>query len=170
MKIFLVGMPGSGKSTLGRQVADHFKFSFFDLDAVIEQSEGLTIPQIFERHGEVYFRSVESQCLRNVTSQEDRFVIATGGGAPCFHDNMNFINNEGLSVFLDVSVPELVKRLLSENLELRPIYKDMSVAEVEQKLLEQHKNRFVYYEQAQHKISKDTISVADIVSLVQPTL
>ncbi len=122
-------MPGSGKSTLGKQLAEKLDVPFVDLDQQIEEEEGMPIPEIFSTKGEDYFRLVESQNLLGRTASESSFVLATGGGAPCFHDGINHMNASGLTVYLQVSITELVERtarrkhrplLVSENnIELR---------------------------------------------------
>ncbi len=111
MKIFLIGMPGSGKTTLGRKVAEHLGVDFIDLDAEIEKSEGMSIPEIFSSRGEDHFRLVESTLLRTWAARSLSFVMATGGGAPCFHKGIEVINEYGLSVFLDCPVDELLERV-----------------------------------------------------------
>ena len=88
--IFLVGMPSSGKSTLGRRLARALGYRFADLDKLIVQDQKRTIPEIFASEGEDYFRKVEQRILR-ATQQNRSLVVATGGGAPCFFDNMDFI-------------------------------------------------------------------------------
>lgn len=111
MKIFLVGMPGSGKTTLGKQLAEHLGVAFFDLDAEIEKAEQKAISDIFTQEGEDYFRLVESRLLREWAASSVPFVMATGGGAPCFYKGMDIINEYGTSIFLDCPVPELIERV-----------------------------------------------------------
>lgn len=117
--IFLVGMPSSGKSTIGRDLAKLLSYQYVDLDALIESSEGKSIATIFAENGEDYFRAREKELLQAILPDQ-RQVIATGGGAPCFFDNMSFIKQNGISIFLDVSVDEIVKRLQNHGVEDRP--------------------------------------------------
>ena len=87
MRIYLIGLPGSGKTTLGKQVAKALNLTFIDMDEKIEQTEGKSISEIFSKEGEAYFRDIERAMLHQV-AQEENCIISTGGGAPCFFDNM----------------------------------------------------------------------------------
>lgn len=111
MKIFLVGLVGSGKTTLGRQLAEVLQVPFVDMDWEIEGREGRSISEIFAQHGEDYFRRIEAETLRDWAGSNKDFVMGTGGGAPCFYNGMDIINESGLSIFLDVPVDELNLRL-----------------------------------------------------------
>lgn len=117
----LLGMPGSGKTTLGRELAQHYGYPFLDLDAAIETSAGRSIPAIFETQGQAYFREVEARTLREVLRRPGPLVLATGGGTPCFHDNMACLQAAGLTLWLDVPLPELAARLRAAGLRSRPL-------------------------------------------------
>jgi shikimate kinase len=111
MKIYLIGLPGSGKTTLGKPLAAHLRLRFVDLDREIVMQENKTIPEIFAALGESYFREVESAILKRWASSPNSFVMGTGGGAPCFHNGIDVINSSGTSIFLNASLTELVSRL-----------------------------------------------------------
>jgi shikimate kinase len=113
MKFFLIGMPGSGKTTLGQELAEALSLPFIDLDHEIERREGIAVKEIFATKGENYFRQVESSALKSLTLSSEDFVLATGGGAPCFYDGIDIINASGTSIFLDVPVDEIVRRIES---------------------------------------------------------
>lgn len=119
MRIFLTGFMGSGKSYTGRRLARLCQRPFIDLDDWIEERKHATISELFSTHGEDYFRRLESESLRSFENL-DYFVLATGGGAPCFHGNMEWMNEHGLTVFIDPPVEVLVARLENER-EHRPL-------------------------------------------------
>ncbi len=110
---------GCGKSYIGRLLAAKLGFQFADADAVVENTEGAKIAEIFTLRGEPYFRKTESEVLRRF-QKWDNIVVATGGGAPCFHDNMDWMNENGITVYLKASPELLLSRLKSETLH-RPI-------------------------------------------------
>lgn len=128
MRIFLIGYMGCGKSTLGRSLSQKLGADFIDLDKYIEQKYFKTIPQIFEEEGEAVFREKERASLLEVSKFEE-VIVATGGGAPCFFDNMEQMNEAGLCVFLDVDAGELANRLLQSKTE-RPLIKGKSPEEL----------------------------------------
>jgi shikimate kinase len=111
--LYLIGLPGSGKTTIGRRLAAHYGWEFRDLDADIVAEAGRTVPEIFASEGEAGFRAREAAALRAVAARPGPpLVLATGGGTPCFHDNMALLHQTGFTLWLDVPVPELVRRLL----------------------------------------------------------
>jgi len=109
--IVLVGFMGCGKSTIGRLLAQELDLEFVDVDTVIETNAEKSIKEIFAQHGEDHFRQLESIALNEVLNQKNIAIIATGGGAPCFNDNMNKIKKKSTSVYLKVGRDKLVKRL-----------------------------------------------------------
>ena len=145
--IFLIGMPGCGKSHLGERAAQKMKIAFIDFDRYLEEKEGNTIAQIFEKAGEDGFRSLERKYLKELTKKKARRFIALGGGTPCFFDNMQLINKNGLSVYLRAPLADLYKRLLPEA-HKRPLLKDKSGKQLMTYLKELLKNREPFYKQA----------------------
>jgi shikimate kinase len=122
MKIYLVGFMGSGKTTIGRELAARVDAPFFDLDELIEAAENLSIKDIFAQHGEPYFRKRERDLLRS-TKALDAAVIATGGGTFTFDDNIQFIQAEGLSVYLSAPYSLLRTRIDTKSGD-RPLFRD----------------------------------------------
>jgi shikimate kinase len=132
MKIFLIGLSGSGKTTLGEQLAEELHLPFVDMDWEIEKKEKTSVKEIFSQQGEDRFRQLESEVLREWAGMQQDFVMGTGGGAPCFHNGMDVINQAGLSIFLDVPVEELTIRLASAT--DRPLLNASDEKEKENKL------------------------------------
>lgn len=164
--IFLVGMPSSGKSTLGRRLARALDYAFVDLDKLIVEDQNRTIPEIFAQEGEDYFRKVEERILRT-SNPNQSWVIATGGGTPCFFDNMDFIKSSGISIFLDVAPRELATRILNHNKEDRPLL--TGVKNLEDELSTRLAIRLPHYSQADIIVS-DRSNVKEIVEMVNPFL
>lgn len=161
MKLYLIGLPGSGKSFLGKELAAALKISFIDLDAVIEREAARSIAQIFSEKGEAYFRSLEATALRQQSKNPD-FVMACGGGTPCFHNNMQFINETGKSIFLNVPVHQIAHRLKDSRPDNRPLLKNAQSLESElNKLLEK---RIGFYQQASATV-EDAASLSTVVNL-----
>lgn len=121
--IFLIGYMGSGKTTLGRALARRLGRPFIDLDDYIEQWQGLTVSEIFSRHGEQHFRDLEREALGRVASSGGA-IVACGGGTPCFGDNMDRLNASGLTVYLQAPHSSLLRRL-SEGKAKRPLIADL---------------------------------------------
>lgn len=166
MKIFLVGLPGSGKTTLGRQLAKRLNISFLDLDAEIEKAEQAVISEIFSRKGEDYFRKAEADRLQKLGDSKENFVLSTGGGAPCFFNNMKKMNAAGKTIFLDVPTAEIMNRLLRTDLAKRPLFAKMNREEFKDKIEFMRSQRFTFYKQAQYTISGPKISVDDLVKAI----
>ena len=110
-RIFLIGLPGAGKTTNGSFLGKELKYPFYDVDDLIVQDYGQSIAAIFQEKGESFFREIESRILRR---QKGQFILATGGGAPCFHDNMNWMNENGLTIFLNPPIETILNRVKSE--------------------------------------------------------
>jgi shikimate kinase len=143
----LVGLPGAGKTTLGRQLATHFNRPFLDLDAAIEARTGRSVREIFAAEGEIHFRALEAEVLREALRHPGPpLVLATGGGTPCFHDNMALLNDAGPTLWLDVPVAVLAARLPPSEVAKRPLIAAAGGAEAW--LRETLAHRMVFYTQA----------------------
>jgi len=127
-KVYIIGFMGSGKTTTGMKLAKLLGWPFTDLDRIIEEHTGMTIPGIFSIHGETWFRETESNVLRNLQTLTNT-VISTGGGTPCYKDNMDFMLETGLTVYLKLTPGQLKSRLSHTDGE-RPLLKDLSVEDM----------------------------------------
>jgi shikimate kinase len=165
MKIFLIGMMGSGKSFCSKKLAKKLKVSAYDLDSIIEMTEDLTIAEIFEEEGEEYFRKEEAKILRWF-GEKKAFVLATGGGTPCFHKNMEWMNQNGITIWLNEPVDVLVERLKPEK-EHRPLLKDLSDDELATFLTNKLAERHQYYSTATHSIEYSKMKDADLLDLLK---
>lgn len=140
-KIYIIGFMGSGKSTAGKKLASLMGWTFVDLDKNIEEFAGKSIPEIFEQDGESSFRQIEAKILRSLDSLKHT-VISTGGGTPCYDDNMEFMLGTGLTLYLKLT-PGQLKSRLSKSKGERPLIKDLGSAEllsfIEKKLFDREK-------------------------------
>lgn len=161
--IFLIGMPSSGKSTLGKRLARALHYRFADTDKIIVREEGKSIRAIFADHGEAHFRSLEGRVLRTVRAGNS-LVVSTGGGMPCFNDNMTYIKATGVSVFLDVPVETLYQRMLTHATADRPLYNHTDPALLDN-LRQRYEVRLPFYRQADITISGVTDEQAVLLQL-----
>lgn len=167
MKFFLIGMPGSGKTTIGKVLAKKLKLPFIDLDIEIEKSEHQTINEIFEKRKENYFREVESAILKKFSSSSESFVMSTGGGAPCFHDNLNIMNQSGKTIFLDVPAKEIASRLVKTNLSERPLFAKLSDDVLKDKIEFLRSQRISFYRQANFVFEGSDFVVEEIAQRIK---
>ena len=155
---------GSGKSTMGRLLATTLKLSFIDLDIFLEEKYFRTIPQIFAEEGESGFRKKEQNALHEVATFDD-VIVATGGGTPCFFDNMEVMNDTGFCIFLDVDTDSLVNRLIHAKTE-RPIIKGKSPDELHHFIDEMMLKRRPYYEKARYTFKGGEIKPDKVIELL----
>jgi shikimate kinase len=165
--VYLLGMPSSGKSTLGRGLARALGYGFVDLDKRIEERAGMSIAQIFEQRGEAVFREWERDELRRVPL-DARLVVSTGGGVPCFHDNLEFIKQNGLSVFLDVPVEVLYQRMRRTHRNDRPAFQKDDPA-LRQTLETRYDQRLPFYRQADATLEGEA-DAATLLAVVEELL
>lgn len=119
-RIFLIGYMGSGKTSIGKLLATRLNYTFVDIDTYIENKYHKTVPQIFADHGEAEFRQMEQNCLHEVAEFEGA-VISTGGGSPCFFNNMEYMSTHGLTVYLKLTPAQLAERLEHSRPNKRPL-------------------------------------------------
>ncbi len=146
--IYLLGFMGSGKSFFGKSLSQRFDLNYLDLDEFIEATFKLSIPQIFNSIGEKGFRKNEANLLRK-TIEFNQYIISCGGGTPCFHDNMKWIKDHGISIYLKTSEELLFKRL-NDQKEGRPLISSMSDDDLKHFISMKIKEREKFYEQADY--------------------
>lgn len=146
-RIYLIGFMGSGKSSLGKKLARMLGYSFVDLDTLIEQTAKKSIPEIFATGGETAFRQLETETLQRTFALENT-VIATGGGTPCHHNNMELLNDHGHTVYFELPASELAKRLAVAKAD-RPLIADVPPAELQGFISRLLAQREPYYKAAQ---------------------
>ncbi|HYG14891.1 MAG TPA: shikimate kinase [Bacteroidia bacterium] len=164
MVIFLVGFMGAGKSVIGSLVAEKTGFEFIDIDFLIEFNSKKTISELFTTKGEAYFRNLETETLHQLAGKEN-CVIATGGGLPCFNNNMEWMNRHGITVYIKQDVEELVRRL-EKNAENRPVLKQAKNESLFQYISALLKKRALFYNQSKHILKGPLISPETVINTV----
>jgi shikimate kinase len=164
MRIYLIGFMGSGKTTIGKPLSKRLGYQFVDQDDVIEKHYGMTISEVFANVGEPKFRETEREVLFELSKLEN-VVIATGGGCPCFFDNMEVMNQHGLTIYLKGDPKTLVHRLRDSH-GTRPLIKDKTKEELIQYVKDKLEERELFYSKAQHTVLTINLKVEDIVLLI----
>jgi shikimate kinase len=147
MRIFLIGFMGSGKTHWGKQLAAQLKIPFFDLDEVIAEKEQKTITQIFAENGEESFRIKEKEALEELIDQNPTLVLSTGGGTPCFFNNIERMKKYGVVVWLNTHVEVLLSRLMKDKAS-RPLIRNIADDDMRSYIIRKLNERRMYYEQA----------------------
>lgn len=135
--IILCGFMGSGKTTVGKELARKMNFKFIDTDELIEKEQGITIKEIFEKHGEDYFRNLEHEICKKVSDMRN-CIISTGGGVMTYKRNCDVLKNKNKIIFLDASFNIICKRIGNSN--VRPLFKDLEKAK---KLYDERKKKYL---------------------------
>ena len=162
-RVFLIGYMGSGKTTVGKRLAISLSLSFIDLDDFIQNKYRKTIAELFAEIGEEEFRKIESKTLREVSEIED-VVISTGGGAPCFFDNMKIMNNAGITLYIEAEPEELAARLLASKT-VRPLIVSKSEDELIPFIRKHLSQRERYYKSAQIIYHTDKMITKEDINL-----
>lgn len=155
IRVFLTGYMGAGKTTLGKALACRLNIPFIDLDWYMEERFHKTVGEIFAERGEAGFRELERNMLHEVGAFEN-VIISTGGGAPCFFDNMEFMNQHGTTVFLEVH-PDVLLRRLRVAKQQRPILREKDDAELKAFIIRSLELRAHYYYQAKYIYCADEL-------------
>lgn len=164
-RIYLVGMPGCGKSTLAKSLANKLAYHFIDTDQLIWQTTQMPISTIFEQHGEDFFREKEREIL-HTTFKMTRIVVATGGGTPCYFDNIEQINQHGLAVFINLPIAILANRIEQQQ-QQRPLLNTQNAQELIDKLKNLYQQRYDFYDKAELSVSGAELNADYIYNKIQ---
>lgn len=163
MIISLVGYMGCGKSHISKILSEKINFKLIDLDKEISRRNKLTIPEIFEKKGEIYFRKLERETLEEILATEENLILSLGGGTPVYYNNMEIINNNSKSIFLKASIGTLTERL-SKQKEKRPIIANISDENLPEFIAKHLFERNEYYNKAMISVSTDSREPEDIMN------
>jgi len=158
MIVYLLGYMGSGKTKTGHLLSRKLGYDFIDTDSLIENSEQKSVSAIFQESGEDIFRELEQRILREV-SHKTNCIVSTGGGMPCFFDNMDLMNKTGMTVYLKLPEGMLVQRLFNDK-NKRPLLMDLDEDQLRLKVKEQIQEREVYYNKARLVFNASNMDVS----------
>nr|WP_299175726.1 shikimate kinase [uncultured Allomuricauda sp.] len=170
MKVVLVGYMASGKSSIGRLLAEQLGIQFIDLDEYIEEQNQMSISDIFTDKGEIFFRRMEHQMLGQVLDENESVLLSTGGGTPCYSNNMNtIVKKSDHSIYLQLPVSVLADRIGKEK-DTRPLVSNLSNDELPEFIGKHLFERRQFYSQAKHSINCDNKSLEEIVAEIRQLL
>lgn len=162
-KIVLLGYMGCGKSTIAQNLSKIINIPFLDLDKIIEERAKMSINEIFEKHGEIYFRKLEHEMFVELLQSDENNIIGLGGGTPCYANNHELLKGDNVaSIYLKASIDTLYNRLI-HNKSKRPLIANMNEEEMREFIAKHLFDRSFYYNQAQHKVVVDERSVEETV-------
>lgn len=166
-KIVLLGYMGCGKSTIAQNLSKITQIPFLDLDDCIEKRTNLSVSEIFEQHGEIYFRKLEHEMFLELLQSPEQSIIGLGGGTPCYANNHELLKREDVvSVYLKASIDTLYNRLY-HNKSKRPLIANKDEAEMREFIAKHLFDRSYYYNQAQHKVIVDAKTVDETVQEIK---
>jgi shikimate kinase len=165
MKIFLIGFMGCGKTHWGKILSDKLHFPFFDLDEKIVEHKGKSIGEIFKTEGEEQFRLLEKDVLHLLTESHESFVMATGGGTPCFFNNIDYLKKQGTVVWINCSTDCLYNRLIKEKAQ-RPLIKNIRNEELKSYIIRKYSSRKIFYQQATVILPEEVITIENLVNKI----
>ncbi|TDX82857.1 shikimate kinase [Epilithonimonas xixisoli] len=161
MIISLLGYMGSGKSHISKNLSQKINFKLIDLDQKISEQHGISIPEIFQTRGEIYFRKEEKRILEQLLNSEENLILSLGGGTPVYYDNMNIINEKSKSIFLRASVNTLTNRVLLQK-NSRPLISKLEDSDIPEFIAKHLFERNPYYSQAHFSIDTDSKTASEI--------
>jgi len=165
MKLFLVGYMGSGKTTLGKHLANKLNYDFLDMDLFFENRFRITIYDFFQKYGQEQFRNIESRLLKE-TEFYDNTVFATGGGTACFFDNMDWMNSQGITIYVKMPAEALAYRLNKSRLK-RPLIANLADEELKEYIQTQLNQREAFYNLATLTVDGFNAKTDDILQIIK---
>ncbi|MCX6316717.1 MAG: AAA family ATPase [Bacteroidetes bacterium] len=165
MKIFLIGFMGSGKTHWGRRLSEKLGIRFFDLDEQVTEQAGKSIPEIFAQEGEEHFRRMEKEVLHIISESHDSFIMACGGGTPCYFNNIGYMNESGTTVWISTPQEVLFDRLVKEKAN-RPLIRELSDDQLRSFIAKKFADRKIYYEQARLKVDEQPVQIEQIIEKI----
>lgn len=165
MKIFLIGFMGCGKTHWGKILSEKLNVPFFDLDEKVIENEEKPINEIFESEGEEYFRLLEKDVLHLLTESHETFVMATGGGTPCFYNNIDYLKKQGTVVWINCSTECLYNRLIKEK-DQRPLLKKIPDSELRAYIIKKYSSRKIFYQQANVILPEEVITLENLMDKI----
>lgn len=169
MKIVLIGYMGSGKSIIGKSLELKINIPFIDLDQYIADKEQLSVINIFKLKGDIYFRKIETFYLQEIINKNDSVILATGGGTPCFGNNMEILKNKSKTIYLKTSIKNLTSNLLF-NKKHRPLISHLSDDDLPEFIGKHLFERVPFYQQSDFIITTDNKSIKEIVDEIASIL
>ena len=170
MKIVLLGYMASGKSSIGKLLSKKLSMKFLDLDDYIINKEGMSIAEIFEKKGEVYFRVIENKYLKEVLNTKDQFILALGGGTPCYANNMEEINKGNtVSIYLQGKTKTMIDRLIKKKSK-RPLIASLADDKIPEFVAKHLFERRLYYELAKITVEIDAKSKKEVAKELKKLL
>lgn len=152
---------GTGKSHISNILSTKLNFKLFDLDKEISNKLELSIPEIFEKYGEIFFRKAEKETLEEILNSENNCILSVGGGTPVYYENMETINAQSVSIYLRTGVSTLTERL-KKNKEKRPLIAKISDEDLPEFIAKHLFERNPYYSKAQHIVDTDNKSTEEV--------
>ena len=165
MKIFLIGFMGSGKTHWGKLLSNKLGLPFIDLDEKIIDLAEKPIAAIFEQEGEEHFRELEKEALYMITESHEQFIMACGGGTPCYFNNIDYMNHSGTTVWINTQPEILFNRLIKE-MDKRPLIKDLSEEQLRNYIYKKMADRNIYYEQAKIKVNEEPVQLDILIQKI----
>lgn len=156
---------GSGKSTIGKQLAKKINHQFIDFDELVEEQSGKKISEIFKDEGQQAFRNIETEILKNISGLKDT-VVSTGGGTPCFYDNMKLMNETGITVYIRMPAGSLFHRLAQSKTK-RPLIEGLTDLKLMDFIMDTLAEREHFYMQAQHVVKGESLKAEKILEILK---